>query len=865
MKAESQPLALREPSIGVLGLIALEGMGLARAVLLIPGDEKGTLYFGLSLARLLLVGFLCLGALAALSGMLAAWIKPRVRAKIQRSLRSRWLAPAALFLAVFAVLALLTPAWFGRQGAYFERLQPVFAWLGLVGIQGLALVWLPGFRERWRNELCVMRASGLLRPVGITALIFAVLWAIVAVTGIGLTPDGYYWNEAGVPVLGIQVLVSLFFVLTVNRLVLARLRPTQLGRMDVLLAIALWGFALLLWLNTPMLASYFAPGPYPPANEYYPYSDAALYDIAGQYVLLGGGLANGGYADKPLYSLFLGLLHALAGQSYQAVITLQVAVFAFLPVGLYFLGKQLFNRPAGLLTALLAAFQQRNAIAATREIQVSHSKLMMTEYPTAVALVFATLAALIWLKSPWRRRYKALTAGALFALAALIRPNALVPFALVVGIAVLAHGIQWRKGLLGVGIFVLSTGIVLAPWMLAVPDGATEPVLVTKLKAIFQTRYVTPAQEQTPPAEPTPTEQAFVSNGAAAAVSPLNSSPVQTNGNSPLVFVPRHFAHNELMAVLILPLEGQFKTLGETLQAPYWQTIATWTGELPWTSLIFLAFNLLILAIGIGLSWRRWRWAGLLPLAVQAGYFAANGLARNSGARYLVAVDWVELVYYSLGLLLLTEMALRLLNQREPVRVIFNDEAALEGAPQTGWKNWLRSGSFGALALSVAILIPTIGSLIPERYPRMSREAVLAKVISLDVLDVDHAQVETFLQDPAARAWIGRGIYPRFYRSHQGEPLAYYNGKALATPLQSRDYDRLTLTVLTPEREYNVVLPTGAVDSFPDGADVAVFGCWDNPDYYLDALAVVVLTDPPVVFTRDSQLSLTCPKPAAGP
>jgi hypothetical protein len=128
-------------------------------------------------------------------------------------------------------------------------------------------------------------------------------------------------------------------------------------------------------------------------------------------VTFGRGLANGGYIDKPLYSLFLGFLHLLVGQSYNAVIAVQIAVLAALPVGIYFLVKNMSSLPAGLFAGLLAIFQQRNAIAATREIQVSHSKLLMTEYPTACILVLATLAAFLWLKSPLPRRSKAVIAG----------------------------------------------------------------------------------------------------------------------------------------------------------------------------------------------------------------------------------------------------------------------------------------------------------------------------------------------------------------------------------------------------------------------------------------------------------------------
>ncbi len=44
---------------------------------------------------------------------------------------------------------------------------------------------------------------------GIFVLLFLCTWIFVFITRIGITPDKAYWNEAGVPILGFQVVISL--------------------------------------------------------------------------------------------------------------------------------------------------------------------------------------------------------------------------------------------------------------------------------------------------------------------------------------------------------------------------------------------------------------------------------------------------------------------------------------------------------------------------------------------------------------------------------------------------------------------------------------------------------------------------------
>jgi hypothetical protein len=326
--------------------------------------------------------------------------------------------------------------------------------------------------------------------------------------------------------------------------------------------------------------------------------------------------------------------------------------------------------------------------------------------------------------------------------------------------------------------------------------------------------------------------------------------------NSPVVFVARHFVHNEIMALMMFPLEGRFPTLAETLQTPYWQTPGEWMGDLSLSAVLIFFLNLFVLAAGLGYAWRRWQWAGLVPLAVQIGYFLANGVARNSGARYLVAADWVELVYYAIGLILLAGFVLRLFKVKIPLVEPDFKERLIDVDSR---RNWTMTAVIFSAAMLASLMIPLAGKLLPDKIEALPADAVMQKLLDYPQLQLTQENARKFLAQEGARAWQGAAIYPRYYEGGQGEPLAYYNGMPLATPLQVREYSRFSFTLLTSEREYSIVMPSEWVTEFPDGAQTAVYGCWNPKDYYLDAYAVVVFSDPPVVLQRNIPPAVDCP------
>ena len=83
-----------------------------------------------------------------------------------------------------------------------------------------------------------------------------------------------------------------------------------------------------------------------------------------------------------------------------------------------------------------------------------------------------------------------------------------------------------------------------------------------------------------------------------------------------------------------------------------WNPQNLWDGSLNIWEWGFVSINLIILSIAAAELVRRQGWVAALPGLILLAYHLSNALARSSGSRYVVPVDWALLIYYLVGFLL---------------------------------------------------------------------------------------------------------------------------------------------------------------------------------------------------------------------
>ncbi len=393
-----------------------------------------------------------LGALFAVAGYLAA----RPPGSLDDLARPRYALAAFVLAFVLAVmlflLRYLEPE---RLLPYYQRLSPLLTYLLLLVAQ--FSFWCVAVRygahpAAMEGERPVWRAGLLAFALLLLAFVF------VAISRVGLTPDSAYWGEPGVPILGWQFALALF---AGGCFLVAALGLRDLPRMDLILAICIWLLAVGIWLSVPtsvMKNSFYGPID-PPANQPFPNSDAGYYNSMAESLLIGYPY-QGVIPTRPLYIVLLALLHAVAGERYNLIIAGQTLVLALIPVVLYFLGRRLHSRRAGVIVALFAVFREWNSLLISSQTRVSNTRTLLVDLPTLLLILVVCLFVVRSLQQ--RDRRSALLAGGVFGLLLLLRTQTALLFPIICVLIVLAYGLRsptwrlplglvvaWRTGLLG--------------------------------------------------------------------------------------------------------------------------------------------------------------------------------------------------------------------------------------------------------------------------------------------------------------------------------------------------------------------------------------------------------------------------------
>jgi hypothetical protein len=237
---------------------------------------------------------------------------------------------------------------------------------------------------------------------------------------------------------------------------------------------------------------------------------------------------------------------------------------------------------------------------------------------------------------------------------------------------------------------------------------------------------------------------------------------------------------------------------------------------------------LAIIAIGVGAAWKRWRWAGLLPLAFNLGYAAANGIGRFSGWRYDLPADWIAYFYFGIGFAeilfwLATVFGLRSLEAE------YTDKTDVAGIER----------NFASQIIPLAAIFALIGALPwiaesvnpPARYPSLDAASLRSRITGLQVV-VSSEEIQAFSSQPGVVTLQGRLLYPRTFGGNAG--------LTSATPWPSyapRDYPRLGFKLLNRDVREVVFPNKGVPVENVHARDVIVLGC--QRENYIEARLLV--------------------------
>jgi hypothetical protein len=343
-----------------------------------------------------------------------------------------------------------------------------------------------------------------------------------------------------------------------------------------------------------------------------------------------------------------------------------------------------------------------------------------------------------------------------------------------------------------------------------------------------------------------------------------------------------HYINSQAQAFLIFPdafrlLDSAIGYLEQGKPARFWKACCSrddyisrfpfwmwrkWEGAIPAQSLLPVSGNLLLIVIGfVGL----WRWkspGGIFLFLVAVGYYLLTSAVRVSGGRFVQIVDWIWIVYFSVGLERLLEWTVTSLGVAGlPGWLVATGdapEAATRPAPALS-KTPLRI--YAGIGLAIFLLgasLPTVEALIRPRYTDQTKQAWLDALKNSAELQQEYPALSAALDNAHPGAWQvlqGRALYPRYYAAGEGE------SSISVTPFTPRDYARFSFYLVGPQKT-GVLLPLTEQPSitFPHATDVLVIGCQEGE--YLRAWAVFAKSPRMVLVGTPFPDATACPPPA---
>jgi hypothetical protein len=227
--------------------------------------------------------------------------------------------------------------------------------------------------------------------------------------------------------------------------------------------------------------------------------------------------------------------------------------------------------------------------------------------------------------------------------------------------------------------------------------------------------------------------------------------------------------------------------------------------------------------------------AGCLPLAVFLIYSAGNAVARSSGWRFSLPVDWVIIVYFAAALAYL------------PSRLAAISSAVphVEESNQAAMRPALGAALLGALFL-LGLAVPLAERLLPARDLATYTQQAAAALTKEGVLS--ESVLADFLTQKNAVLLSGMDLYPRFYRPFG---RVYY--------LDDTPADMKYLHFwLVNRADTQIILPASLPpDGFPHAAYVSVLGC--DMGRYVQARAIVLHGAQDRLYLSEPRVGFACP------
>ncbi len=462
--------------------------------------------------------------------------------------------------------------------------------------------------------------------------------------------------------------------------------------------------------------------------------------------------------------------------------------------------------------------------------------MLMSDFPTLIIVILFLILSIIWIKNFSENSFFPIVVGGVLGLGMLIRQEVLVFMPMVGIVALLGRKPRYKIILKQFLLLFMGTVLVITPWItrnwvntgkiyLDKPGNRIEKIIRTfTLESDQSNNTIQEGNE-------------FIDE---TNIIPIEPIPVESDDNqlSRIQLVGNHYANAFPQLFLYLPsnplglnidylqnlFDGELeKSYGGVLYSPYkyakslpyWWWNA-WDGKVDIKSWIYLGLSVSFISLGIYRVWKKERWIVFVPLFSLFGMISIYAVNQTSGGRWLQTVDWLSVMFLSIGLVEISIGALDYWRDKKVVTLSIRDTEILEGRRVSLPKKTLTAILFlGIIILGSSPVIAEV--ILPDNYPENTKEMLLTSLLQNEnsALNQEDQRLLLNFMDQGGEVIYGRAIYPRYF------PL----DAELMTQNQTLFKSSTTFTIAGTELDFVVLPRLEPPSSLPHGSDVIVFGC----------------------------------------
>ncbi len=826
----------------------------------------------------------------------------RFRKSINKQPAKRyWLTALLLLALLFLQLSLNTQIDNMLDEIFLSLIQPLLIWGFIFTILSFLMGLLPSDGEEFIIDDYWKISAALF-------IIFFSVGLVLQLLGYGYTDTSKLngnFDLTGYPILDYQVFLASIPALLVSYLIgkLPQSKSTEFLRKlklyDVIISLALFVTAIVVWKAFPIQTHMFYDQPRPPTYEYFPNSDANLYDRTALNLLTTGKFQTYTYrfedyiGRRPNLVLYLALLHKITQTDYPAMISLQQIVFSLIPVLIYLLCMSLHTRTSGILAGLLLIIRERNGLVLSNTVTGVHSQLLMSEIPTMMLLILFLIILNKTVQENSRKTFWAILAGGILGTAMLIRQEVVVLFPFITLGLLLVKWKKFKAVIMQTGLLLVGILLVISPWIVRnfqvsgklyfdIPGNRLDYIFRTigldnnwwkkDLKNDSENSIWMDETISTEYLSQPPDLSAIVKNGS---VWPENVTSQDGSDSDPSRFniIVNHFTNQLVQSVVYLPSYPIYTDIdyfskmmigkldryyGGVLYSPqsyvktlpYWWP--DWNGKIPPKSILPVAGVVLLIAVGCSAAWKKERVTAIFPLFSYLGYISVYSLVRGSGGRFLQEIDWIALVYFSIGLVDILNFIIHG-RGRKPDSLQKTLSQDNQDFPTGRRFSWAAYPVLIFLLLFAGSLPVIVEKLIPTSYPEQSLLNATNEILQVSQ-EVETLQEQNLLSEfltQEGTATVGKAYYPRFFEA--GENLVDIRAEVLGKMDDRYNYDRTEFYLIGSDTLWVVLKSANIPDILPNGSEVFAIGCMQ--DGALDAVAVFLLKEGDIqrVYWRDGR------------